>query len=143
MSKTRLTSHTRGILSKLARDLVVAKRERVALDKAYVAAAKLVRRAVEKALPPADMEVLKKYDASCATTSIRLRLTAGGIVEFIFGPDDGPLSMRHRIFLEDVVAVWPEAESVRARMAVTAIVAFPAEVAARIQADVRERAKAA
>jgi hypothetical protein len=118
MPKLRLTNHMRAQLKNLARDLVTAPAEEAALTDAYQAAAVLVRQTVEKALPPTDMKVLKKYDCARIDDCIRLNRTQGGVTVFRFDGETGPLTTyqgcRTRVFNADeeltrVVNEWEAA----------------------------------
>jgi hypothetical protein len=106
----------RSCLNELARELVSAPDEDAALTNAYQAASVLVRRTVEAALPPSDMQVLRKYDCARIDDCIRLNLPAGGVVRFQFDEETGPLSISGcgRIFNADdetmhAVNAWQDA----------------------------------
>jgi hypothetical protein len=93
--KTRLTQSGRASLSALVRRVVTSPVEAMLERNAYATAAPLVRTLVEARYPPADMAVMKRYDAAFPDSCIQLQLTAGGMVQFNF-EDEGPLCPRNR-----------------------------------------------
>ncbi|MDE2106388.1 MAG: hypothetical protein KGL39_54735 [Patescibacteria group bacterium] len=184
MARLRLYQGARSQLKTLARKLVGCPAEEATLAAAYEAAAPAVRAIVHRALPPRDMAVYKRYDPAYIDDCIRLRLTSGGVEQFLFDEGTGPLVVHgggclRRIFLadetetdlvqtwiaardahkaalkaklsdydalisqaktlEDVTAIWPEAERLRSEIGGHPIVAFAGDVADRIRADVAAR----
>lgn len=101
MAKLRLTQAMRARLRGLAHKVVSCPSEKAALVGAYKVAAIAVRKTVEKALPPADMKVLRKYDQAAVDDYIRLNLAAGGMVAFQYDEGTGPVSISCRVFLAD------------------------------------------
>lgn len=101
MSKIRLNSSHREIMLGLVKDLIACPTETAATAKAYATASVLVRKMVEKALPPADMAVLKKYEKASVRDCIGMTLSAGGFVQFWFMKETGPLTTGSRTFVAD------------------------------------------
>lgn len=107
MAKLRLTQNMRDALNARASGWVACPAEQKVHNAAYKKAAPLVRRAVEKKYPPADMAICKKYDAAKADTCIRLQCSDGVVREFKFDSEDAaPLAVctnycRSRIYLAD------------------------------------------
>jgi hypothetical protein len=92
--KLRLNQSSRDALRRLARSVVAAPKETEALEAAYEKAAGLVRRCVETAYPPKDMRVCARYEAAKIDDCIKLSLTAGGVEQFQFKTDTGPLVVK-------------------------------------------------
>lgn len=92
MAKIRLTEGLRLALKNLFREVVSCPAEMKALERAYAKASPLIAKIVAVSNPPAEMEVLKKYECARPDACIRLQLTAGGVNEFTFMPDDAPLT---------------------------------------------------
>lgn len=101
MSKVRLNESAKEQLRRLARELVRVPAEEAVRDAAYGVAEALVRATVERALPPADMAVLKRYDACRVDDCVRVTLLVGGMTVFRFTKGTGPLSINCRTFLAD------------------------------------------
>ena len=76
MQKTRLNQRSRNTLERLANRLVTVPDH--PLKVAYDLASALVRNVLEKRYPPADMEVLRRYDLARQDPCVRLRLSSGG-----------------------------------------------------------------
>ncbi len=92
MGKIRLTLGARDTLRSLAKKLVVAEPEAKAVEKSYKALAPIMRKIIEAKYPPRDMRVLKKYEKAEIDDCIRVQLASGGVDEFKFIEDTGPLS---------------------------------------------------
>ena len=82
MAKTRLNEGHRSFLNTLANKVATCPAEIAAEDVAYKKAAPMVRAVVTTRFPTKDMAVLRKYEVAGTDECIRLRLTAGGVVEF-------------------------------------------------------------
>jgi hypothetical protein len=91
MPKLRLNDTSRRMLRALASDTVSCPEEEAALAAAYAAAEPLVRKMVKEKYPPRDMEVLHKYGAAEQDDCIKMQLHAGGVTQFNFTKDTGPL----------------------------------------------------
>lgn len=92
MPKLRLTQTMRARLVSLADKLVRLPVEEKIVADLYALVAPGVKQLVETKYPRKDMLVLKKYGKTHDHYNARLNLTAGGVVEFRFNPDDAPLA---------------------------------------------------
>ncbi len=87
----RLSTEKRDKLNSYVNKIVTCPVEKEALDAAYARAAPLVRYAVLDKYPLKDMKILAEYEAAWVDNCIKLVLTAGGVEEFQFRDDTGPL----------------------------------------------------
>lgn len=92
--KTRLNADHRRALANLARKLVACPAETKALAAAYKKAAPLIMRDITEKYPVRDMNVLAKYERATRDDCIRIQMTSGGITQFHFEKDKGPLTPR-------------------------------------------------
>jgi len=91
MSKTRMNEGLRDVLKALAVKVITCPKEQAAEEKAYAKAAPLVLATVQKKYPPRDMRVLAKYDKASHDDCIKLQLGAGGVEQFDFRKEKGPI----------------------------------------------------
>lgn len=91
---TRLNDAHRTKLYELRDKIVGCPVEMAALRQAYEQAAPLVRRAVAAKYPEKDMKICAKYEAARGDDCIKLTLTSGGVQEFNFDKDTGPLVVK-------------------------------------------------
>jgi hypothetical protein len=92
MAKIRLTQESRTGLVRHAEKLISCNAEKAVVEKAYKLVAPAIRKIIEAKYPSKDMLVLKKYGASHIDDCIRVNLTAGGVDEFKFDKETGPLT---------------------------------------------------
>lgn len=99
MAKIRLTQWMRQSLLEIADQSLVFPIETTALDHTYRVAAPLVRAAVEVALPPADAEVLMRYEHARRDSCIPCKdLDSDYFTVFNFHQDDTyPIQQRCRV----------------------------------------------
>jgi|GEM_PF-6315067 len=97
MANIRMNEDHRNFLFRLAKERVRCPVEEAADKSAYAKAAKLVKAMALAKWPERDMKVLAKYTQTEPVSSLRLKLTAGGIVQFEFrGEKEGPLGPASR-----------------------------------------------
>jgi hypothetical protein len=91
---TRLNDAHRMKLYELRDKIVGCPAEHAMFRQAYEQAAPLVRVAVTKKYPEKDMKVCARYEAAHGDDCIKLTLSAGGVQEFNFDKDTGPLVVK-------------------------------------------------
>lgn len=120
MASIRLNDNLRSRLNKLRAEIVKCPVELAAVEAMYNVAEPLVRATVVAAYPPADMEILKKYEVAFVDDCIKLQLTSGGVDQFNFKTGTGPMVAKPtytgKIYLADeettdAVANWSRAKS--------------------------------
>lgn len=88
MAKTRLNKNHRRMLRRRLEDCDMAPKEQKAADKTYARAAALVRADFDKAYPPEDMALLRKYEVARKDQCIRGATSEGRFIGFEFRHDD-------------------------------------------------------
>lgn len=91
MAKRKLNNWMRQTLKRAAEKMVVPVEQKTVLDAAYKKAAPLVRKAVQKKYPPKDMKICLKYQAASIDDCIKVQYPNGGVQEFKFEHDTGPI----------------------------------------------------
>lgn len=101
MAHYRLRMSDRDFLTSYSQSVIDCPKERGRVDRLYPKVLAILRRKVEAAFPPADMEVLRRYELVAKITQIRLALDAGGIDEVRLRGEDtlaAPHAGRNRIY---------------------------------------------
>ncbi len=89
--RTRLNETHRSLLRKFAQEHTACPKEQKARDKTYERASRLVREAIEKRFPPADMAVLLKYEVAAPDLCIQGGSPSGQFVGFEYtAAEDAP-----------------------------------------------------
>lgn len=94
MAKKILNKAHREALLNLANKLVHETQDKAALDAAYDACADMVSKLVQAKFPPADMEVLKRYEQAYPDACVYISAGWGGYERFNFRDGDERIPMR-------------------------------------------------